>query len=201
MFYRDLILTVQPGDVQFFMNQLLTLVHEKHHRLPVAIALPQFEPAQPNRTDTYDNPRHARMGKVLRLFHPVAYVLDAAIDLLGIQELVDKHVLFVTPTQPAPNTGRTVAFCRARLPDSAARQNREDKRTGRDKEQPAKQYERTEKVLAARHLMAYLPVRSTSGHNVSVFFVKKEGGVASTDVNVNSYGLSRMSEPCYMPAF
>ena len=97
MFYRDLILTVQPGDVQFFMNQLLTLVHEKHHRLPVAIALPQFEPAQPNRTDTYDNPRHARMGKVLRLFHPVAYVLDAAIDLLGIQELVDKHVLFVTP--------------------------------------------------------------------------------------------------------
>lgn len=197
MYYRDLVILAQPRDVRFFLNQLMMLVHEKHDQLGVAVTFPQWKAGVPNDTTVFDSRiNHAEVGNVLRLFHHDASYLDGLLQVLSLQDLLDKRVLFVTPTQPVPAYSRTVAYVRSRANDHLARLLRHPDVT------EARRNEAKEAYLAKLHTLMYVPMSSTTdSRKFSLFVARLEGEAAAAQVQVGSYGVSSAQTPCFLPDF
>lgn len=192
MFYRELIITTEPRDSQFFMNQIFALIHEKYHQLPVVLAFPQWTDGRPNQVEGF-SPRvnRASMGSVLRLFSEDKEALESAVTIWGVQELVEKRVIYVTPVCVAPVTTKQVAFYRDRAQDTAVYRTKVGRTGGADA---------ADKLMAGAHQLAYFPVVSSSGNQLSMFIGRAEG-VESTPGAVSSYGLSNKSAPKFVPDF
>lgn len=196
MFYQDFILTVERGDRLYFMTQLVTLLHEKHSQLPVALAFPEWQVGTPNRVDNFDPRRsHAQLGATLRLFSEHAAVLENAVRTLGIDILVRKNVLHVTPVKPVPSGTAYAAYCRVRSADSLNRRKRQFAN-------PNVRMSMEDRVTAAAHTLAYFVMANKSGGaQRSIFFTKVAGESGSAGVGVNSFGFSSQSAPCFLPDF
>jgi CRISPR-associated endoribonuclease Cas6/Csy4 subtype I-F len=190
MYYRDIVFLAQAEDVQFFMNQVLTLVHDKHAQLNLAVSFPQWQDAKGVTTVAGGTPQHANPGKVLRLFSAAPAALGAMTEVLGIRELELKQVVFVTPTQAVPETARGVAFYRYRGADKLRAQ------TGSARE--------AFKAQLAREAasVCYLPLVSQgTGQRFSLFIGRVVGALGGLTTNVTSFGVSRKSELCFLPDF
>lgn len=197
MFYRDLVLTVSSDDVRFFRDSLLIKLHEQHHRLGCAVSFPHWQDgSQENQVDSFDTfTRYANPGPVIRLFAATAEVLEAVPAVLGVEELMQKNVLIVSGVRQVPQGCRGVAYCRSRMADGhirRARQQSQDLRTRQELEA------RMRKQL---HRQAYVKLGSTKGQVFSLHIERREADAASDALNVTSYGLSRSSEPCFLPDF
>lgn len=196
MFYRDLIFTVPASDLRFFRDAVLQKLHERHHRLGCAVAFPAWEDNEENVVDTFDTfTRHANPGPVVRLFADSPAALEKAPAVLEIDELKDKGILAVTPVREVPKGCGAVAFCRSRRTDSAIRRSR------RGKDDLLTRQHREAEVRRTHHRQAYLKVDSTKGHTFSLYIERQPGEAPSEKLNITSYGLSRTSEPCYLPDF
>lgn len=194
MFYRDIILTVAPRDVRYFMNQLLVLAHEKWSRLPVALTFPQWRSGTPNDPTVFDSRvSAAHPGNVLRVFSEQPEGLANLEALWGIAELSARRVTYLTPVLRAPLTEEGVAFFRVRRIDSVQHQK---KRGTLERRQAL-----DDQLLAQRHEWLYVPLSSVStGQDFSLFVGRAEGRVSS-HIDVGSFGFSRSGAPCYLPSF
>lgn len=192
MFYRDIILTVAPNDVRFFMNQLLTLAHEKWSRLPVALAFPQWQAGAPNDPTVFDSRVSAAdSGNVLRVFSEYSDILAALEVAWGIAELSARRVAYLTPVLQAPVTEKGVAFFRVRRMDSGKRRGMV----------AADQQVFDDKVLLQRHEWLYVPLTSVSTKKQFSLFVGRSEGPVSPRIEVGSFGFSRSGAPCFLPLF
>lgn len=194
MLYRDIILTVAPTDVRYFMNQLLVLAHEKWSRLPVALAFPQWQAGTPNDPTVFDSRiSAAHPGNVLRVFSEHAEVLAQLEVVWGINELTARRVTYLTPVLQAPVTERGVAFFRVRRVDSA---NRHSKKVAAADRQTIE-----DNVLIQRHEWMYVPLSSVSTKQDFSLFVGRGEGPVSSRIEVGSFGFSRSGAPCFLPSF
>lgn len=192
MFYREFIITAAPCDRQQILNRIFLRVHAQFHQLPVILAFPQWAMGKPNPKEGFcPSVNRACMGSVLRVFSKDKEALELAVDTWGLQPLVAKQGMYVTPVCAAPATEKKVAFFRDRAQDTAAyrvNQGRADVDVAIDK------------LWDKAHELAYFPVKSSGGHQLSVY-VGRMAGTSETEGKVSSYGLSNKSAPNFVPDF
>ena len=198
LFYRDLVLLAEPKDCRFFMNSIFVSLHEKHSQLNVAVAFPTWEDATPNNPHVFENTRYAAPGKVMRLFAQDANALEHVIEVLRLEEMVKKHVLFVTPVLPVPTARKFVAYIRDRVREKVTRKGR---RTPDAEMREALSIE----AISRAHTTAYVPSWSSKNNrSFSLFITRLVSDTAvSQDTlwDVSSYGLSSKTKPLYLPEF
>lgn len=195
MFYRDFILTVDRKDRLYFMEQLMTLVHDHFSQLNCALAFPGWAPAEPNKTDSFDTfTRYADMGDVVRIFSEHEAVLAAAERVLGVEVLLQRRILIAMPVKPVPAGARAAAYCRVRSADSLKR--RMSKASGEARE-GLKDAHR-----ARCHEMALVRILAPDGKSTRpLYFNKVVGESVSPALASNSFGLSSSTAPCFLPDF
>lgn len=199
LFYRDIVITVVPDDVLFFMKNMLLLVHDKQHRLDCAISFPNWEDGEPNNILKFDTRvSGAKLGRVLRLFAKNAEVLEAIPQILGITDLIKKDVIYLTPVALAPTTEKSVCYTRNRGADHATRDSRRPEVTA------DKAREISAKLLETRHTLAYVALESKSNKQQFSVFIERKLSDTPPDVTnwgINGFGISRAISPCYLPQF
>lgn len=196
MFYRDLIFAGTRDDVAHCRELLLIKFHETFNWHGCAVAFPRWTDGRENRSDTFDTfTRYADPGKVLRLFADTAEQLENAFATLGLHELVRADHLTVTPVQPVPQVSRAVAVCRSRDADRHARI------TNRFELDLDERYRREEAVRSHLHQQAYIKMISSKGQQFSLSIERRFSDTPSAQIDVTSYGLSRVSAPCFLPDF
>lgn len=198
LFYRDLVLLADPNDCRLFMNSIFVSLHEKHSQLNVAVAFPSWEDAAPNNPHVFENTRHASPGKVMRLFAQDANALEHVIEVLRLEEMVKKHVLFVTPVLPAPASKKFVAYIRDRSMEKATRAGRKTQDTDRRESLSAE-------AIRGAHTTAYVSTQSLKNEKVFSLFISRmvtDAAVSQdTSWGISSYGLSSKTKPLYLPEF
>lgn len=198
MFYRDLIFCGPASDKHRWRSLLAMKVHETFHQHRCALAFPYWQDNdKENRTDSFDSfTRYADPGPVMRLFADTAEQLEAAAVALDLPHLEAKQVMSVMPVRPVPVATRAVAFCRSRVLDRHVRITRQ---------YPQDLAERDRREAAVRSRlpqMAYLKMISqTEGREFSLYVERQFSDTPSAQIDVTSYGLSRVSAPCFVPDF
>lgn len=209
MFYRDFFLNVDNSDTRHFMNQLIILLHENHHKFPVALALPKWKDGNPTPSELSLVARdsNAHPGKVLRMFADNSALLDSAVATLRVGILFDRGILTSTPTLPVPKTAESVAFYRWRAHDNLKTRVKYLKRNGLEGYQESVK-ELADAVFEEEHRVLYVPVKSSVRNEKN-----KTGRMSlrmarlistepqSTTLDVGSYGISRKSNIVWLPHF
>ena len=198
MYYRDLIFCVPASDRHRWLSIFAMKVHETFHQHRCALAFPYWQDNKvENRSDSFDAfTRYADPGPVVRLFADTAEQLEAAAVALDLPHLEAKQVMTVMPVRPVPTATRSVAFCRSRALDRHVRITRQYP-------QDLAERDRREAAVRSRlHQMAYLKMISqTENQQFSLYVERLCSDTPAAQLSVTSYGLSRLSEPCFLPDF
>lgn len=214
LFYTDIFFKVDDNDINHFASILLNYIHtENYQGFNFALDFPQMNDGQkPNHTRNLLD-YYAKMGNVIRLFHPKKENLQSFLKSLLIQRFKVANIIEINDVLEAPETEKFALYNRD-LIDTHISEAKKFLRLKKFNEQRDKIYwEGKLKKLEQRkksesHQKIYLSTISKSNENRFSVIIKKATFIKSDilldenkEFNVSPYGLSKGDNPIYLPIF
>lgn len=214
IFYTDILFRVDGNDINHFASILLNYIHtENYQGFNFALDFPKMNDGQkPNHSRNLLE-YYAKMGNIIRLFHPKKDNLELFLKSLLVQRFKVANIIEINGVSDAPSSEIFALYSRD-LIDTHISEAKKFLRIKKFNEQRDKNYwecklkKLEERKKSESHQKIYFSTISKSNeHRFSVvikkaIFTKEDILIDDKkEFNVSPYGLSKGDNPIYLPMF
>lgn len=214
MFYTDIVFKVDDSDINHFASILLSYIHTENYKgFNFALDFPKMNNGEkPNHSRNLLD-YYAKMGNIVRLFHPKKENLQLFLNSLLVQRFKVANIADINDVLEAPESNEFCIYNRD-LIDTHISEAKKFLRLKKFNEQRDKTYwegklDKLEKRKKQEsHQKIYFATLSKSNENRFSIVIKKSV-FNKKDISLNieqefivsPYGLSKGDSPIYLPVF